>query len=285
MAYVKLTKEDWRQRYNEARRGFMKEHNLTARQVAQPLSKADVRGMTASQIKDMRKLFTKPMAKTETLPSGEKISKSAEVFQYFLIEGNINPSRQERYEKIKNEPFFAEGLQIGTVGWQKHMPKYDEFRPLQERNYRSLREAQSHMKSLKNKIYDPTKDVKFQEAFLKAIYRSGMSDEDKYDIAMRIKELPAEEVARIAMTHDEFDIAYVYSEVIGTNEARSSRIREYLGISDKHYQAGGISAQEQGYYEGISSRSGRPFLDKRGNVTIGYDINRVYKKIHGIAKK
>lgn len=285
MSYVKLSKEDWRQKYNEARKAFMRKYNLSAQQVAQALSKQDVRGMSKEQIKSMKSLFTKPMARTETLASGEKISRSATTFQKHLIEGNINPRREERLKTLQNKPYVAEGMQVGTVGKQQHLPKFKELEPLKEREYKSLKAAQSHMKQLKRKIYDPTKDERFKDSFLKAVHRSGMSSQDKYDITMKIKEMPASEIADIAMTHDEFDISYVYSEVEDTNDVRANRIRDYLGISEKHYDEGGLSAQEQGYYEGVNTKSGKYYTDKQGNITLGYDINRVYKKIHGVSKK
>lgn len=285
MAYVKLSKEDWRQRYNARRQQFMKKYGFKASQVAAPLSKEDVRGMSKEQIRDMASLFTKPMSATMELESGERISQSGLRFQTYLIEGTINPSRERRYEAIKDLTYHAGGLDVGRTELQSHMPRFDEFKPLKEKTYRSLSEARRHMRRLKAKVYDPTKDERFKEGFLKALYRSAMPEEDKYDIAMAVKTKPAEEIARLAMTYDEFDIAYVYSEVFEATNVRTQRLREALGIVGKHYEAGGVSEKEKLYYEGYTTKAGNPFRDKKGNITMGYDINRVYRKIYGRDKR
>ena len=283
MAYIKLTKEDWRQKYNMKREKFMQKYDLRAPQVAPRLTKEDVRGMSITQIKKMSSLFTKPMAKTQTLESGEKISQSGVLFQHHLIEGNINPVRAQRWEKIKGEEFYAEGLAMGPTEWQAHMDRFKEFRPLSPKDYKSLAEAQRHQKKLKHKIYDPVKDERFKESFLKAIYRSAMDEQDKLDIAAAIKEMSGDEVAKLAMTHDEFDIAYVYSEVIAASATRAERLKEYLGVTG-HAEAGAITKQEQAYYEGLTNRYGKVYHDKKGNQILGYDVNKVYQKIHGIKK-
>ena len=281
------TSEYWRQRYNEARKEFMRKYNLAPKQVAQSLSKRDIRGMSAEQVKDMKSLFTRPMAKTEKLESGEKISRSAKEFQIHLIEGNINPSREKRRKALQDSTFYTGGIKTDTtVGEQQHLPKYKEFEPLKEREYKSLKDAQKHMKGLKRKIYDPTREEHFKENLLKAIYRSGMSDQDKYDIAMKIKGMSAAEVSDTAMTHEEFELDYVYSEVEGENDERAALLRSYLGITDYHYDEGLISGTEKGFYEGRNTKAGKSYYDKYGNVlSVNYDKNKVEAKKHGKNRK
>lgn len=283
MSYIRLSKEDWRQKYNAARQKFMRKYHLNAPQVAQALSKEDVRGMSKEQIKEMKKLFTKRMSRTETLPSGEQISRSAVTFQKHLIEGNINPERERRLNEIKKEIYHQKGFNLGPMEKQSHLDVLKQFEPLKERDYSSLKDAQAHMRKLKKKIYDPTRDERFKDNFLKALYRSGMSDQDKHDIASKVKSMAADDLAKMAVTHNEFDISYVYSEVRAASDERAEILRGYLGIENTHFAENTISKTEQGYYEGVNTRSGSPYRDKEGHITLGYDVNRVYKAIHGKA--
>lgn len=278
--YVKLSKEDWRQKYNKAREEFMRKNKLTAGQVAPRLSKADVRGISAQDVRRMSSLFTKPEAVRTALPSGEEITKSAVDFQHLMLE-TINVQRAARIEALKKEPFIAKGKQRGTVEMQMHMDRFRAFEPLKMRDYKSLEQAQKYMRKLKGKLYDATKDVRFRDAFLKAIWRSGMSEQDKYDITMAIKEMDPTEVAKMAMTHKEFEIVYVYNEVYEANEVRANRLREYLGIAGKNYDAGLLSKSEQGYYEGINTKSGRMALDETGNVILQFDKAKIEARKHG----